>query len=148
MSRSGDIEARSVRAGTQASFEASSGDIHVMKTTAGTRVHLRTQSGQACANNVQAEQIHLETVSGDADLREVAGALTVKTISGDVEGSGADSPAISLVTVSGDTRWAVPGPFSGAWSGTTVSGDLRLRQERLAQEPAPCACNPFPVIYL
>jgi DUF4097 and DUF4098 domain-containing protein YvlB len=125
-SRSGDIDARSVHAGSQASFEASSGDVHIAHSTAKTRVHLRTQTGQASLTDTQAEQIHIETVSGDAEIHEVAGTLTVKTISGDVEASGADSPAISLVTVSGDTRWAVPTPFSGAFSGTTVSGDLRL----------------------
>ncbi len=125
-SRSGDIEAQAIHAGSQAAFESSSGDVNVMQATAGTRVHLRTQSGQACLADTQAEQIHIETVSGDAALRGVAGALTVKTISGDVDASGANSPAISLVTVSGDTRWAVPSAFSGAFSGTTVSGDLRL----------------------
>ena len=125
-SRSGDMEARAVKASSQASFESTSGDVSVMQTTAGTRVHLRTQSGQAGVTDVQAEQIHIETVSGDAEIRGLAGALTVKTISGDVEASGADSPAISLVTVSGDTRWTMPSPFSGAFSGTTVSGDLRL----------------------
>jgi len=125
-SRSGDIDARAIQAGTQTSFESTSGDITVAQTTAGTRVHLRTQSGQARVSDTQAEQVHVETVSGDAELRGVSGALTVKTISGDVEASGADSPAISLVTVSGDTRWTVPTAFSGAFSGTTVSGDLRL----------------------
>jgi len=125
-SRSGDIDARAIQAGSQASFESSSGDITVAQTTAGTRVHLRTQSGQASVSDTRAEQLHVETVSGDADLRSVSGALTVKTISGDVEASKANSPAISLVTVSGDTHWAVPAAFSGAFSGTTVSGDLRL----------------------
>ena len=125
-SRSGDIDARAIQAGTQASFESSSGDIAVVQTTAGTRVHLRTQSGQASVTDAQAVQVHVETISGDATLRQVSGALTVKTISGDVEASEADSPAISLVTVSGDTRWTMPTAFSGAFSGTTVSGDLRL----------------------
>lgn len=125
-SRSGDIDARAIQTGTQASFESSSGDITVAQVTAGTRVHLRTQSGQAGVSDTQAEQVHVETVSGDAELRSVSGALTVKTISGDVEAKGANSPAISLVTVSGDTHWAVPSAFSGAFSGTTVSGDLRL----------------------
>ena len=65
-------------------------------------------------------------MSGDAQIKKTAGTLTVKTISGDVDASDADSPAISLVTVSGDAHWAVPTAFSGAFAGTTVSGDLRL----------------------
>ncbi len=125
-SRSGDMEARAIQASASASFESSSGDIHVVQATAGTRVHLRTQSGQASLTDTQAGLVHVETVSGDAELRGVSGALTVKTISGDVEATGADSPAISLVTVSGDTRWEVPSAFSGAFSGTVVSGDLHL----------------------
>ncbi len=126
ISRSGDIDARAIQAGTQAAFESSSGDISVRQAAAGTRVHLRTQSGQAALTDAQAEQVHIETVSGDAELRGVRGALTVKTISGDVNALEADSPAISLVTVSGNTRWVVPSAFTGAFSGTTVSGDLRL----------------------
>lgn len=125
-SRSGDIEARAIHAGLLGVFESSSGDVSVSDSTARTRVHLRTQSGSAHLTSTQAEQVQIETVSGDAELAAVSGALTVKTISGDVEASNVSSAAVSLVTVSGDTRWAVPGAFSGAFSGTTVSGDLRL----------------------
>ena len=125
-SRSGDIETRDIHAGSLASFESTSGDVSVSQSTAKHRVHLRTQSGRAEITNTQAEQIQMETVSGDAYVRGTSGALTVKTISGDVDASDADSPAISLVTVSGDVQWTVPAPFSGAFAGTTVSGDLRL----------------------
>jgi len=52
--------------------------------------------------------------------------LPVKTISGDVEAEGVVSPAVSLVTVSGDARWRFAGPFAGSFAGTTVSGDLTL----------------------
>ena len=125
-SRSGDIGARAIHAGSLGLFESSSGDVNVSRSTARMRVHLRTQSGSAELTDTQAEQVQIETVSGDALLRAVTGTLTVKTISGDVEASGSDSPAISLVTVSGDTHWVMPSAFSGAFSGTTVSGDLRL----------------------
>ena len=125
-SRSGDVEARAIHAGSLGVFESASGDLSVSNSTAKTRVHLRTQSGSASLTGTQAEQIQIETVSGDAHLRAVSGALTVKTISGNVDTSGSDSPAISLITVSGDTTWALPSVFSGAFSGTTVSGDLCL----------------------
>jgi len=125
-SRSGDIEARAIHAGSLGVFESASGDLSVSNSTAKTRVHLRTQSGSASLTGTQAEQIQIETVSGDAHIKAVSGALTVKTISGDVEASDVGSPAISLITVSGDTTWALPDAFSGAFSGTTVSGDLCL----------------------
>ncbi len=123
-SRSGDISARDLHAGSLADFESASGDVDVSRTTAKARVHLRTQSGSAALSETQAEQVQIETVSGDARLRTVSGALTVKTISGDVDAAETDSAAVSVVTVSGDTRWAMPAPFSGAFSGTTVSGDF------------------------
>ena len=125
-SRSGDIDARAIHAGSSGIFESASGDVCVAGSTAKARVHLRTQSGQAELTDTQAEQVQVETVSGDARLRSVSGTLTVKTISGDVSAEDAESAAVSLVTVSGDTRWVLPGAFSGAFSGTTVSGDLHL----------------------
>ena len=125
-SRTGDIAAQGIHAGSLASFESASGDVTVTQSTAKSRVYLRTQSGRAEIADTQAQQIQVETVSGDTELRNAAGTLTVKTISGDVNASNADSPAISLVTVSGDAHWSVPAPFSGAFAGTTVSGDLHL----------------------
>ena len=65
-------------------------------------------------------------MSGDADVTDVSGAVTVKTVSGDVQASGIDSPAVSLVTVSGDAHWAFLAPFSSSFAGTTVSGDVTL----------------------
>ena len=125
-SRSGDVVARKAQVTGTASFESSSGDVRVSDGGGGTRALARTQSGSAEVSNLRAEQVHVETISGDAVLRDVSGALTVKTVSGDVEASGADSPAVSLLTVSGDARWQPAGPFSGSFAGTTVSGDLRL----------------------
>ena len=125
-SRSGDVLVQKAQVTGTASFESASGDVRVSDGGGGTRALVRTQSGSAEVTNLRAEQVHVETISGDAALHDVAGALTVKTVSGDVEASGADSPAVSLLTVSGDAHWQFAGPFSGSFSGTTVSGDLRL----------------------
>ena len=125
-SRSGDVLVQKAQVTGTASFESASGDVRVSDGGGGARALARTQSGSAEVSNLRAEQVHVETVSGDAVLRDVAGALTVKTVSGDVAASGADSPAVSLLTVSGDAHWAFAAPFSGSFSGTTVSGDLRL----------------------
>ena len=125
-SRSGDVLVQKAQVTGTASFESASGDVRVSDGSGGTRALVRTQSGSAALTNLRAEQVHVETISGDAEVTDVAGALTVKTVSGDVEASGADSPAVSLLTVSGDARWRCAGPFSGSFAGTTVSGDLRL----------------------
>ncbi len=125
-SRSGDVTARKTQAVTQAKFESASGDVTVTESSAGSQIQIRTQSGQAALESSRAPQIQVETVSGDAELREVSGALTVKTVSGDIEAAGIESPAVSLLTVSGDARWEFAAPFSGSFAGTTVSGDLHL----------------------
>ena len=125
-SRSGDVTARKAQAVTQAKFESTSGDVSVTGSSAGSQIQIRTQSGQAALESSRAPQIQVETVSGDAELREVSGALTVKTVSGDIEAAGIESPAVSLLTVSGDARWGFTAPFSGSFAGTTVSGDLQL----------------------
>ena len=125
-SRSGDVLVQRAQVTGTATFESASGDVRVSDSGGGTRALARTQSGSAEVTNLRAEQVHVETISGDAALRDVAGALTVKTVSGDVEASGADSPAVSLLTVSGDAHWRFARPFSGSFAGTTVSGDLRL----------------------
>ena len=125
-SRSGDIHVQKAQVTGTTSFESASGDVRVSDSEGGTRALARTQSGSTEVTNLRAEQVHVETISGDAGLHDVAGALTVKTVSGDVEASGADSPAVSLLTVSGDAHWQFAGPFSGSFAGTTVSGDLKL----------------------
>ena len=125
-SRSGDVLVQKAQVTGTASFESASGDVRVSDGGGGTRALARTQSGSAEVTNLRADEVHVETISGDALLRDVAGALTVKTVSGDVQASGADSPAVSLLTVSGDAHWQPAGPFSGSFAGTTVSGDLRL----------------------
>jgi DUF4097 and DUF4098 domain-containing protein YvlB len=125
-SRSGDVTVRKTQAVTHAKFESASGDVSVSGSSAGSQIQIRTQSGHAALEGLNAPQIQVETVSGDAELREVSGALTVKTVSGDVEAAGIDSPAVSLQTVSGDGRWEFTAPFSGSFAGTTVSGDLQL----------------------
>ncbi len=125
-SRSGDLTVRKAQASGTATYELASGDVSVTDGAAGTRISVRTQSGQTSVSGLRAEQVQVETVSGDAEVRDVSGTVIVKTVSGDVVASGVDSPAVSLLTVSGDARWAFSGAFSGSYAGTTVSGDLTL----------------------
>ncbi len=125
-SRSGDLTVHKAQASGAVSFESASGDVSITGGSSGTRALVRTQSGNARVDGLRAEQIQIETVSGDAEVRGASGALTVKTVSGDVKASAVESPAVSLLTVSGDARWVIDAPFSGSFSGTTVSGDLDL----------------------
>ena len=125
-SRSGDVSVEKAQASETASFETASGDVRAEAVGSGIRASVRTQSGSAEVSGLRADQVQIESVSGDVELKGVTGTLTVKTVSGDVEASDSDSPAISLLTISGDARWKIAQPFSGSFAGTTVSGDLRL----------------------
>ena len=123
---SGDVEAQDVHCGRNLSLSSRSGDIAVTDGSAGTRATAQTQSGGVRLTRLRAEQVQVETVSGNATLREVSGALTLKTVSGTVDASGLNSAAVSLNTVSGDARLSFAAPFSGSVAGTTVSGDITL----------------------
>ena len=125
-SRTGDVRVTDARAAATAAFESASGDVSVTASSADLQVYIRTQSGHAAVHSLRAAQIQVETVSGDAELRDIEGALTAKTVSGDFEASSVESSAASLLTVSGDARWAFTTPFGGSFAGTTVSGDLHL----------------------
>ena len=126
-SRSGDMSARETQCVETASYESSSGDVLVSGSAAGARASVRSGSGAARVDGLRAEQVHIETISGDAHVQTIGGTLTVKTISGDVEASDTETQNVSLMTVSGDVQWALPVPFAGSFAGTTVSGDLKLR---------------------
>lgn len=125
-SRSGDVKLNKVQTVAEASLESVSGDVSLSGGSVGARASVKTQSGDASVQNLRAEQMTVETVSGDATLQETSGALTVKTVSGDITAEKVNSPAVSLATVSGDARWSPAAPFSGSLAGTTVSGDLSV----------------------
>jgi len=124
--RSGDINAQEIEMTGTATVESASGDVTLASATVATRAFVRTQSGHATVHSLRAEQIQLETVSGDAEVRDSTGTMTVKTVSGDIEAAQIDSQTVSVLTVSGDANWAFAAPFSGSFAGTTVSGDLAL----------------------
>ena len=126
-SRSGDVSAHETQCVETASYESSSGDVLVSGSAAGARATVRSASGGVRVDSLRAEQVHIETVSGRAAVQNITGALTVKTISGDIDAMDTQTQNVSLVTVSGDVQWALPAPFAGSFAGTTVSGDLKLR---------------------
>jgi hypothetical protein len=123
---SGDVEAQDIHCGRELTLSSRSGDITITDGSAGTRARVETQSGSVRQTNLRAPVIETETLSGNVVLKEASGALTLKTASGALTGSGLNSPAISLNTVSGSARLSFAAPFSGSAAGTTVSGDLIL----------------------
>lgn len=125
-SRSGEVKVAKVQAVADATFESISGNVTAEGGSVGTRASAKTQSGDVIIRELRAEQLSVETISGDAELSGVAGTLTVKTVSGEITGTTIHSSSASLSTVSGDARWGFAAPFSGSLAGTTVSGDVTV----------------------
>jgi len=125
-SRSGDIELRRVQAVGDAVIENISGDCDVAGGSVGGRLQAKTQSGSIQAADLRAAQVGLETVSGRAQAHSVTGAITIKTISGDIAGTAIGGAAASVGTISGDAHITFAAPFSGSLAATSVSGDLRV----------------------
>ena len=123
---SGDVEAQDVHCGRSLVLSSRSGDLVINGGSAGTRASVQTQSGSTRLSRLRAEQLQVETVSGNVTLRESSGALSLKTVSGTVDASGLNTPAVSLNTISADAHLSFAAPFSGSVAGTTVSGDLTL----------------------
>ncbi len=125
-SRSGDIELRRIQTVGDAVIENVSGDCSAAEGAFGGRLQTKTQSGSIQADDLRAAQISLETVSGRAQAQGVTGAVTIKTVSGDIAGTAIGGAAASVGTVSGDAHITFAAPFSGSLAATSVSGDLRV----------------------
>ncbi|BDI32875.1 hypothetical protein CCAX7_49260 [Capsulimonas corticalis] len=106
--------------------ESASGDIKMEGGSVSTQVTGKSQSGDVVVTALRAGQIHAESVSGDVAVSDAGGALTLKTVSGDIDAHTVNSYAVALSTVSGDASVAFSGPSTGSLAGTTVSGDLSL----------------------
>ncbi|MCC6728106.1 MAG: DUF4097 family beta strand repeat protein [Chthonomonadales bacterium] len=151
----GRLEARSVsgdvrveRAGVGApidlSVESVSGDVHLA--SARGNVALKTVSGDAVAEDLNATMVQAQAVSGDMRIHmhsPLTGTLTTSTVSGDVEIRlpGESSFRFTLATQSGelrcehtahdvdrtDTLWTgTVGTGVGVVNVQTLSGDVRL----------------------
>ncbi len=123
-SRSGDIQIRRIQTVDDAEIENISGDCDLSGGSVGGRLQVKAQSGSLQATDLRASQLVLETVSGRATAHSVTGALTIKTVSGDIDGAAIGGAAASVGTISGDARLAFASPFSGSLAATSVSGDL------------------------
>jgi hypothetical protein len=86
-------------------------------------VVVETTSGAITVEGLLGDQRY-RTASGDIDLREVAGRLSVEAMSGDVEATVVDDAEINARTVSGDL--AIRAATIGALKASTTSGDVRI----------------------
>ena len=123
-SQSGDIHAADIRRGITAS--TASGDVSVARVEGG-RVECKSISGDVTVADAASEaplDISVESVSGDVNLRNGHGNITLKTVSGDANGSGLTANRIQSQTVSGDISLELVQPFSGAMQINSISGDV------------------------
>lgn len=125
-SQSGDVKAAAVEAGNAFTVESISGDIDIRGASVSTQATFKSQSGEIRVRASRAGQMHAESVSGDIAVDDVGGALTLKTVSGDIDAAAVNSYSVALNTVSGDAQFAFAAPHSGSLAGTSVSGDIAL----------------------
>jgi DUF4097 and DUF4098 domain-containing protein YvlB len=122
---SGDIDTEVAGAGVE--LRSLSGAIHAQGKGLRSRLTLNTVSGDAILRNVSGE-IETESVSGDIDLQ--IGTLDrgrFKTVSGDMRVRGALAPnaRVEATSVSGDLRYSLPGAEKANALIEAFSGDIR-----------------------
>lgn len=96
----------------------------------GGRVDAKSASGDVVVRGagVQAPlDVNVESVSGDVDLTDAHGNITIKTTSGDITAARIAAVTLQAQSVSGDLSVCVSAAFSGTFTATTVSGDVSVR---------------------
>lgn len=86
-------------------------------------VVVETASGSITVDGLLGDQRY-RTASGDIELREVAGRLSIEAMSGDVKATIVDDVEVTARTVSGDL--ALRAATIGSLKASTTSGDVRL----------------------
>lgn len=124
--QSGDIAAEDVRKGLTAN--TASGDVRAQNIEGG-RVECKSVSGDTSAEGIgrlAPLDITVESISGDASLKDANGSIALKAVSGDVQASDVTSNRLQAQTVSGDVSLALREPFAGTLNANTVSGDVSI----------------------
>ncbi|WP_062050606.1 DUF4097 domain-containing protein [Bacillus sp. JCM 19034] len=100
---SGDVLINDLSNLQSISVKTVSGDLIADLVEVETNVQLNTTSGDMLLQNVKAEEISVDTVSGDVAIPSIEGEISVKTTSGDIYAKfNNDHNAIMLKTTSGD----------------------------------------------
>ncbi len=125
--QTGDIHAEHIQRGLSAN--TASGDVNVSDVEGG-RVECKSVSGDVLTERVGLSaplDITVESVSGNATLKEASGAIAIKAVSGDVKASDLHATRLQAQTVSGDVHLELREPFSSTMQVNTVSGDVTIK---------------------
>lgn len=124
--QSGHIRAEDIGRGLSAN--AASGDVRAMRLEGG-RVECKSVSGDVHVEHVgllAPVDIVIESISGDAALREANGNIALKAVSGDIRAEQITASRLQAQTVSGDVTIKLQTPFSGTMQVNTVSGNVHI----------------------
>ena len=125
-SKSGDIQAAGLAHGV--TIDAVSGDVKVTEAEGG-RVAAKSVSGDVSLTRAGLQapvDVAVESVSGDVRVVQANGAVSLKVVSGDIEGRHIGGATLQAQTVSGDIRVEAGSAINGTVSFNTVSGDVSL----------------------
>ena len=124
--QSGSIQAEDIGGGLTAS--SASGDVRAAR-IGGSKLECKSISGDVAVEQVGGESqmdISIESVSGDANLKNAAGNIVLKAISGDVHAEEITAGRLQVQTMSGDVGLRLREIFSGTMQVSTVSGDVLI----------------------
>lgn len=124
--QSGDIAANDIRRGLTAN--TASGDVNTAGVEGG-RVECKSVSGDVWVERVGLNaplDITVESISGDATLKQASGNIALKAVSGDVTAEELAATRLQAQTVSGDVQLRLKEQFSGTMQVNTVSGDVLI----------------------
>ncbi|NLG28732.1 MAG: DUF4097 domain-containing protein [Chloroflexi bacterium] len=89
-------------------------------------VRVNSVSGDAAVKDVSGD-VEVQSMSGDVEVRNDRGKLWARSVSGDVDVRASRLRDASLETVSGDVRLETPLNEEGRYLARSTSGDLHLR---------------------
>ena len=122
--QSGSILAEDIGGGLTAS--SASGNVRAAR-IGGNKIECKSISGDVAVEQVGGDSqkdITIETVSGDANLKNASGNIVLKAISGDVHAEEITTSRLQAQTMSGDVGLRFREIFSGTMQVSTVSGDV------------------------
>ncbi len=122
--QSGSILAEDIGGGLTAS--SASGNVRAAR-VGGNKVECKSVSGDVAVEQVGGDalmDISIESVSGDANLKDASGNIVLKAISGDVHAEEISAARLQVQTMSGDVGLRLRDIFSGTMQVSTVSGDV------------------------
>lgn len=100
---SGDLLINDLTSLQSVSIKTVSGDIAADVLEVETNINVKTTSGDILLQDLQAEEVNVDTVSGDSQITAIQGDLWVNTTSGDIKAEFSNSHNdITLKTISGD----------------------------------------------